>query len=583
MVAFASHNCICKSDKEDIIVTMIEQHSNCVPHDELQNIRGHDTDTYNVSPGTSNEMKRIWNNIATSIYNARRLVWLVGIGSQDEEEIDEDDDETDEQDDEIDEEAKDGKDDSDDEDEPSISAPKPINATTEFVDDTDFASDIPTDGPATVEMVNATKRYFAEDRPCQVSRTLIDSEESSLRRWLLKKMLPAGNEMVEKTYQAKKVMKLMGSRYKKIHIQSILEDLRWHATRRITDGVLRHPADSQTWCTINEKYLEIAEDLRNLRLGISVDGVDVNRENKHHNVWPILTVIYNLPPWLCKKRKFIMLSVLISGYPGNDIDVFLESLVDDLHTLLKTGVDTYDASIKDNFNLRAIVLWTINDYPAFGTLCGCPYSRFKGVKPELFAMQEEDKTTLPLAGYTLTNAEKDIFCEMLYNIRVPQGYCSNFSSLVSLKDRKLIGLKSHDYHMLMQDVLPIAIRSIMHPPTRYAIIRFCFFYKSICSKEIILQELDKMQAELLVLCLLEKFFPLLFFDIMVHLTVHQTREVERELAISKESVSEIVRWITYGPRTTVVKHDAYNINGYTFRTKCHDAKVYQTMGFVLRQ
>ncbi|GKG20766.1 hypothetical protein Tco_0380567, partial [Tanacetum coccineum] len=31
-----------------------------------------------------------------------------------------------------------------------------------------------------------------------------------------------------------------------------------------------------------------------------------------------------------------------------------------------------------------------------------------GVKPELFAMKDEDKTTLPPACYTLTNAEKDI-------------------------------------------------------------------------------------------------------------------------------------------------------------------------------
>ncbi|GJR70626.1 putative transposase-associated domain-containing protein, partial [Tanacetum coccineum] len=600
-------------------------------------------------------------------------------------------------------------------------------------------------------------------------------------------------------------------------IESISEDLRWHATRRITDGVLRHPADSQAWRTIDEKFPEIAEDTRNLRLGISADGVDVNTGNRHHSVWPVLTVIYNLPPWLCMKRKFINLSVLISGYPGNDIDVFLEPLVDDLHTLFETGVDTYDASTKDNFNLRAVVLWTINDYPALGTLCGCPYSGFKGcvvcgkdtncvrlsasskqsyvghrrylpynhpfrkqkkafngqqeflqapipmtgeqiynevkhienkwgkgkrtnnnasenqedtrgrggkiqkqkrntteeegsssqvngqngvywkkfniwyrklkywrhnpvphcidfmhveknvaesivgtllhvpgktkdglnarldlaelgVKPELFAMQDEDKTTLPPAGYTLTNAEKDIFCETLHNIKVPEGYCSNFSSLVNLKDRKLIGLKSHDYHMLMQEFLPIAIRSIMHPPTRYAIIRFCFFFKSICSKEIILQELDKMQAKLVVtLCLLEKFFPLSFFDIMIHLTMHLTREVklcgpicfrwmypfercmkvikghvrnrnkpegciaketiaeetieflaniinrwkllvERELAIDKESVSETVRWISYGPRATVVKYDAYNINGYTFRTKCHDGKVYQNSG-----
>ena len=67
-----------------------------------------------------------------------------------------------------------------------------------------------------------------------------------------------------------------------------------------------------------------------------------------------------------------------------------------------------------------------------------------GIKEELFARQEADKTTLPPAGYTLTNAEKDIFCETLSNTRVPQGYCSNFSSLVSLNDRKLIGLERNE-------------------------------------------------------------------------------------------------------------------------------------------
>nr|GEU86685.1 hypothetical protein [Tanacetum cinerariifolium] len=138
------------------------------------------------------------------------------------------------------------------------------------------------------------------------------------------------------------------------------------------------PRDSHAWSTIDEKFPKIAKDLKNLRLGILADGVDVNSGTRHHSVWPVLSVIYNLPPWLCMKRKFIMLSVLISRYPGNDIDVFLELLVDDLHTLFETGVDTYDASTKENFNMCAVMLWTINNYPALGTLCGCPYSGFKG-------------------------------------------------------------------------------------------------------------------------------------------------------------------------------------------------------------
>ncbi|GJV34774.1 ribonuclease H-like domain, reverse transcriptase, RNA-dependent DNA polymerase [Tanacetum coccineum] len=52
-------------------------------------------------------------------------------------------------------------------DEQATTAQIPVNAITDFVDDTDFdmdfGSEIPTDDPATVEMVNATKESFDED------------------------------------------------------------------------------------------------------------------------------------------------------------------------------------------------------------------------------------------------------------------------------------------------------------------------------------------------------------------------------------------------------------------------------------
>lgn len=42
-----------------------------------------------------------------------------------------------------------------------------------------------------------------------------------------------------------------------------------------------------------------------------------------------------------------------------------------------------------------------------------------------------------------------------------------------------------------------------------------------------MEELYKLQSELVVaLCLLENYFPPSFFDIMVHITVHLTREVK---------------------------------------------------------
>ncbi|VVA38273.1 PREDICTED: transposon, partial [Prunus dulcis] len=91
---------------------------------------------------------------------------------------------------------------------------------------------------------------------------------------------------------------------------------------------------------------------------------------------------------------------------------------------------------------------------------------------------------------------------------------------------RLLGLKSHDCHTLMQQLLPVAIRSVLEKPARYAITRLCFFFNAICAKTVDVSKLDKLEEDVVVtLCLLEKYFPPSFFDIMVHLVVHLLREV----------------------------------------------------------
>ncbi|VVA36605.1 PREDICTED: transposon, partial [Prunus dulcis] len=91
---------------------------------------------------------------------------------------------------------------------------------------------------------------------------------------------------------------------------------------------------------------------------------------------------------------------------------------------------------------------------------------------------------------------------------------------------RLLGLKSHDCHTLMQQLLPVAIRSVLEKPERYAITRLCFFFNAICAKTVDVSKLDKLEEDVVfTLCLLEKYFPPSFFDIMVHLVVHLVREV----------------------------------------------------------
>jgi hypothetical protein len=56
--------------------------------------------------------------------------------------------------------------------------------------------------------------------------------------------------------------------------------------------------------------------------------------------------------------------------PGMDIDVYLRPLILELKELWNNGVKTRDAGSKKNFRLRAILLWTINDFPAYAMLSG---------------------------------------------------------------------------------------------------------------------------------------------------------------------------------------------------------------------
>ena len=62
-----------------------------------------------------------------------------------------------------------------------------------------------------------------------------------------------------------------------------------------------------------------------------------------------------------------MMQVLIQGpkQPGNDIDVYLRPLVEELLQLWNgNGVRMWDEHRQEEFNLKALLFMTINDWPA---------------------------------------------------------------------------------------------------------------------------------------------------------------------------------------------------------------------------
>ena len=54
-----------------------------------------------------------------------------------------------------------------------------------------------------------------------------------------------------------------------------------------------------------------------------------------YNMWLVVITTYNLPPWLCMKPEYLMLTLLIHGpqSPSKDMDVFMRPLIDELNEL----------------------------------------------------------------------------------------------------------------------------------------------------------------------------------------------------------------------------------------------------------
>ncbi|GKB84680.1 uncharacterized protein Tco_0956952 [Tanacetum coccineum] len=103
---------------------------------------------------------------------------------------------------------------------------------------------------------------------------------------------------------------------------------------------------SPAWKTFDFKYPDFAKEPRNVRLGLASDGFNPFRNmSTSHSTWPVVLMPYNLPPWMCMKKPYLMLSLLIPGpsAPGNNIDVYLEPLVEELKELWDDG----DRVLKD--------------------------------------------------------------------------------------------------------------------------------------------------------------------------------------------------------------------------------------------
>jgi hypothetical protein len=86
-----------------------------------------------------------------------------------------------------------------------------------------------------------------------------------------------------------------------------------------------------------------------------------------------------------------------------------------------------------------------------------------GIKMELQFRETEDSCQMPHAQYTLFKEQKNAFCDCDFSreVKFTNRFASNISRCLIVDGTKVHGLKTCDCHILLQIILPAAMRGCL--------------------------------------------------------------------------------------------------------------------------
>ena len=136
-------------------------------------------------------------------------------------------------------------------------------------------------------------------------------------------------------------------------------------------------------------------------------------------------------------------------------------------------------------------------------------------------------------------AKREIILWVKMQLMFPNGYAANLKTGAILEKLKIFGLKSHDWHIWIEWVMPVMLHGFIPEHEWLVLAELSYFFCVLCAKEILLgmlEEMEELAPELIYK--LEKIFPLGFFNPMQHLILHLPAEARlgtrtKSLVLSK--------------------------------------------------
>jgi hypothetical protein len=130
------------------------------------------------------------------------------------------------------------------------------------------------------------------------------------------------------------------------------------------------------------------------------------------------------------------------------------------------------------------------------------------------------------APFCLTKGDKtEVFHWMKKSLFFPDGFAANWMRGANMETLRVQGLKSHDYHVWLERIMPVMMRGYVPEKIWRVLARLSFFFRQVCARELDIKLMEKLDKEApVLLCDLERIFPPGFFNPMQHMILHLAAE-----------------------------------------------------------
>jgi hypothetical protein len=137
---------------------------------------------------------------------------------------------------------------------------------------------------------------------------------------------------------------------------------------------------------------------------------------------------------------------------------------------------------------------------------------------------DESRVAKPRASFVLEKNTKLLVYKLFKSLCFLDGHASNILRLVNMEECRLYGMKSHDYHVFMQTLIPLAFRNLLPNEIWDALTEISHFFRDICSIKLNVDYIERLGTKIVeTLCKLKMIFAP-FFDSMEHLPIHLSFE-----------------------------------------------------------